>query len=272
MMNDKRLLGMVLSAGLLLGATTVAPELRAQGKAKAGAVAAEAPTTKKPIAPAMAGVVWGMSSKQVAEQIDKVLDEDYRPLYKGVQPGVKEKELDAQLAEDKSQFRRSRIDFGKLPTGVDATPLKGEYTYNNAETMMTLHRKGATTYAFFIQDKLWKLIEEHKLSDTHPLGKTYPEAVVKSSTSYGVAGRVLTPDANRSAVEVDWKDSTTHLRIIQRGDAAAAIAYEDNATLSNLNALRPNKAVVDDGIDPAVAAIMHGSGSSDPGPKKDKKK
>jgi hypothetical protein len=274
-MNAKRLLGTLLAVGLALAAMP-ATDVLAQGKKpkKEEGPAPEPPLVKKAINFNLAGVTWGQSPKQVADAIDKILDEDYRPLYQGVQPGIRMKELDAQLAEDKAAFRRSRIDFGKLPTGVDATPLRGEYTYNNRETLMTLFRKGENTHFFYIQDRVWKIIEEHKnLDEKSPHGKSYSEAVIKVSTAYGVAGRVLPPDANRMALEVDWKDATTHLRAIQRSDAWIAYAYEDNATVANLASLRPNKPVDDNGIDPDVAAAVRGK-SPDPGPppKDDKKK
>jgi len=272
-MNAKRLWGALLTVGLCLAAATQATDVHAQRRGKKDdAAAAEPAATKKAIALSLPGITWGQSPKQVADTIDKILDEDYRPLYKAVQPGIRMRELDAQLAEEKAEFRRSRIDFGKLPTGVDATPLRGEYTYNNKEALYVLSRKGLTTNLFFIQERLWKIIEEQKLNDSHPLGKTYPEAVVKLSTNYGAAGRVQQPDGTtRLSVEVDWKDATTHLRAIQRSDAWVGLAFEDNGTLQNLASLRPNKAVQDDGIDPDVAAAIRGK-SPDPPPKDDKKK
>ncbi|MFT3776355.1 MAG: hypothetical protein QM820_64245 [Minicystis sp.] len=272
-MNAKRLLGTLLTAGLMLAVAAPATDVHAQGrKKKEEGPAPEAPSVSKAIKLPLAGITWGQSPKQVAEAIDKILDDDYRPLYQGVQPGIRMKELDAQIAEDKSAFRRSRIDFGKLPTGVDATPLRGEYTYNNRESLLILTRKGMVTNFFFIQDKLWKIIEEHKLGDAHPLGKTYPEAVVKMSTNYAVPGRVLPPDGTRYVTEVDWKDATTHLRAIQRGEAAMGLAFEDNATLGNLASLRTNKPVDDNGIDPDVAAAVRGKSPEPPPEKKDEKK
>jgi len=274
-MKAKRLLGAFLAVGLGLVTMAATPPVLAAGKPKEAAPApqTEAPKVNKSIAFPIAGVIWGMSPKQVATAIDKLIDDDYRPLYKEVQPGVKMKALDAQLAEDKSQFLRGRIDFGKLPTGIDATPLRGEYTYQNKESLMTLNRKGQATHFFFIQDKLWKVIEEVKLSDAYPLGKTFPEVAIKLSAKHGVPGRVLQPDANRSSVEIDWKDASTHLRVIERSDTAVALAYEDNGTIGNLSALRSFKPVADDGIDPIVAAAMRGA-SPDQGPpeKKDDKK
>ena len=270
-MNAKRLLGALLCAGLSLGVASQAADVHAQGKKKADAPATDPPVTKKAITLTLTGVSWGMSPKQLGDNYDKILDEDYRPLYKAAQPGVAMKELDAQIAEDKSAFRRSRIDFGKLPTGLDASPLRGEYTYNNHEALYSFVRKGETAYFFFIQERLWKIIEEHKLNDASPLGKTYPDVVVKLSATFGVPGRVQAADGvSRNAVEVDWKDATTHLRIIQRSDTAAAFAYEDNGTLANLASLRTSKPTDDNGIDPDVAAAMHPN-APDP-PAKDPKK
>ena len=262
-MKAKRLLGTILAGGLGLLAVTSSSDALA-GKKPAAEAAPPAvmvtPMTKKAIVITPADLKWGMNQKQVAGVVDKVLDEDYKPLYQKTQPGVRMKELDAQLEEAKSTFRRSRIDFGKLPTGVDASPRKGEYTYLNKESMMSLERPGhPTRYFFFIQDKLWKFIDEYPLSESSTLGKTWQDAVIKLATQiYGAAGRVQDADyaIGRNAMEVDWKDSAVHVRVIQRSDTALAIAYEDLATLGNLASLRPNKPVVDDGIDPAVAAAV----------------
>ncbi len=265
-MKAMRFLGTVVAVGLGFVIAASPGDALAQKKKKeapaAPVVAAEPPMTKKPIVLPFKDVAWGQSPKQVAAAIDKVLDEDYKPLYQKTAPGVKMKALDAQLEEDKSAFRRSRIDFGKLPTGIDSTPLKGEYTYMNKESLLTLTRKGSATHFFFIQDKLWKVIAEIKLDDSSPYGKNFQEAVVKlvSPKAYGVPGRVLDVDYDkgRNAVEVDWKDANSHIRVIQRSDTAVAFAYEDLATLGNLSSLRANKPVVDDGIDPEVKAAIRG--------------
>ena len=91
---------------------------------------------------------------------------------------------------------------------------------------------------------------------------------------YGVPGRVLAADyeKGRPNTEVDWKDATSHLRVIQRSDTALSLAYEDNATLGILPTLRTAKAEKDDGVDPAVAAIMRQGGDDKGPPKKDEPK
>ncbi len=263
-MNAKRLLGALLSAGLTLAVAAQATDVLAKGK-KEDPAPTTPPVTKKAISLTLNNVIWGISPAQLADRIDKIIDDDYRPQYKEVQPGIRMKELDAQVAEDKAEFRRSRVDFGKLPTGLDAGPLKNEYTYNNKEALMSFTRKGELTYFFFIQERLWKIIEEKKLAEGHPLGKTYQDAVVKLSTNYGVPGRVTATGSTSGATEVDWKDANSHLRAIQRGESAVALAYEDNGTLGNLSSLRSNKPTADNGIDPDVAAAIRGP-DKDPGP------
>lgn len=271
-MKAKRLLGAFLATGLMTMAAAPTVLAASPPKPAAAPAAAAAPSVKKIDLP-IAGLSWGISPKQVGAAIDKLIEDDYRPLYKDTSPGVKMKALDAQMAEDKDQFRRSKIEFGKLPTGVDASPLRGEYSYNNKEFMMVLTRKGQVTNFFFIQDKLWKVIQEVKFSDASSQGKTLPEVAIKLTGKFAVPGRMLAADANRASMEVDWKDSATHLRLIERSDAAHALAFEDIGTVANLDSLRANKPAQEDGIDPSVAAIMRGADPAPPPPeKKDEKK
>lgn len=269
-MKANRLLGAILAAGLGVSVIGGAADALAEKKPKSGASAAPAadpPDAKKAITLSLPGLAWGQTPKQVATAIDKIFDDDYQVLYKATSPGVKMKALDAQLAEEKDQFRRSRIDFGKLPTGIDSTPLKPEYTYMNKETLMILTHKGRTTNFFFIQDKLWKVIDETAFDEGTPIGKTFADAVVKLATRYGVAGRVLPPDPAKQqfSTEVDWRDGSTHLRAIERSDKAFALGYVDRATESQLTSMRTNKPVDDNAIDPAVAAAMR-KGGDDSGP------
>ena len=261
-MKVNKLWAALLATTFGLAATMTPMVVEAQAKKKAAAAPAMMgpATAKKPIALEPASLKWGMTTKQVGAAIDAQLDEAYKPLYQKVSPGVKMRALDAQLLEDKNAFRRSKIEFGKLPTAVDNGPLRGEYSYLNQEWMLSQTRDGKTRYFFFIQDKLWKIIDEIKLAKGGPLGANFQEAAVKLSTTYGTPGRIIppNPDLGWYSTVIDWKDQASHVRLIERGDAAIAIAYEDNATLGNLESLRPNKPKQEDAIDPAVAAAIRG--------------
>jgi hypothetical protein len=229
------------------------------------------------IEPTSAGLRWGMTVKEAHKAIDQMLDAEYKPRYQAISAGIKMKNLDTQLAEEKAIFKRSRIDFGTLPVALDSTPLAKEFSYRNQESMLTLSRKGETRYFFFIQDRLWKIINEVNLEKKNPYGKTLQEAAVKLSTEYGAAGRVIpaAPEKQIFSTTIDWKDATTHVRLIERHETAIAIAYEDNATLGNIDALRPNKPVVEDDIPADIRALKQDAQAPGPppaAPEKDKKK
>lgn len=266
--------------------------------------AAEPPMAKKAISHGMKGIVWGQSSKTLIEQIEKVIDEEYRPIYAKTSPGVKMKELDAQVSTDKEAFKRSKVEFGKTPTGFDNGPLKPEYTYNNKEMVYVWKKDKKTVYFFFIQDKLWKIIEDRQFVKADPKAAPPPPpppppkakdpkakdapppeppkpgpltdfaaVAVALTSALGVPGRLQAADYSkgRYGQEVDWKDGSTHLRAIDRG-TSYSFAYEDIATLGNLTALRPNKPTQDPDIDPAVAAALGKSEPTPPPPPPPKKK
>lgn len=262
-MNGKKIWCALMALGLGLAAAGASSDAQAadkkgkNDKAAAPATPTDTPVAKKTISYDLTGVTWGQSVKQVTEAVEKILDEDYKPLYAKVSPGVKMKQLDAALAEEKSSFARSIIKFEKIPVALDSGPLKGEYTYNNKEAKMELARKGVTIHFFFIGDKLWKLLIERKLGEKEAAGKDFTDAVAKVAKDLGGAGRVQAADAAKGLnfQEVDWKDTTTHLRLIDRGAAMVVFAYESATILSSLASLRVNKPAPVNEIDPAVAAI-----------------
>ena len=82
----------------------------------------------------------------------------------------------------------------------DNTPLAGEYTYRNKETLMMVDRAGKVRYFFFIKGRLWKIIDVLSVGEKSSWGKSFDEAVIKLVKHYGVAGRVL--DAHHAAAEI----------------------------------------------------------------------
>lgn len=257
--NARRLsrFGLAAALGLLVGlgaATEAEAQKKPAKKADAGPAATPA-ATKRPIRIFPKSLAWGMNHKDVAKAYDKVIDDEFKPRYKRVSPGVQMQALDAEVLEAKNVFRRSRIDFGKTPTGLDATPLRPEYTYQNKESLLNYAREGKQRYFFFIQDRLWKIVDEHQLGPKSPFGKSFEEAVVAISKGLG-PGRVIPPDPDkgRYVTEVDWQDQTTHLRAVERGETSFALIFEDAATASNIANLRTNKPKDESTVDPVVAA------------------
>lgn len=246
-----------------------APAKAKPGDKKPAAAAAEAPTTKKAVSIQPSELAWGIDKKRLAAIYDKVIDDDYKARYQKAQPGPQMDRLDAEVAEKKSEFRRSQIDFGTVPNGLDATPLRPEYTYNNKESMLEIERAGKTRYFFFINDKLWKIIDAVKLGEKSSWGKTFDEASAILNKHYGVDGRARAADeaAGRPFNELDWKDTQTQVRAVDWGGDAFAIAFQDSATVSQLPTLRKNKETTGKQVD---AKVKDASSKKDP-PKDDKK-
>ena len=213
------------------------------------------------------GLHFGMAPAEVVEFYGRVFDQDYVPIYKRTPIGVKMKEVDAALADEKAAIGRSEVNFGAIPTGIDNTPLKGEYSYNNKESMMSVLRQGVTRYFFFQNKRLWKVYDAVPLREGGDLGATYANAVAALNKRFGVGGRSLPQDYEhgRSFPETDWVDSTTHVRAIDRSyDKVLGLVYEERVTGDRLAALRATQKNDDGSIDPQIKAFTSGGPVSDP--------
>jgi len=266
---------LAMSVGLatpLLTTEAFAQGAPAKGKPKdkKPAAPAEAPTIPKPVSIKPEGLAWGIGWRKLAEVYDKVIDEDYKPKYRKVQPGPATERLDAEVAEKKAEFRRTRTEFNNTSTGYDSTPLLTEYSYNNKEALMVFTRAGKTRYFFFIGDKLWKIIDVEKLGEKQRWGKTFDEGVAKINKAYGVDGRVREADAanGRPFKEADWKDAVVQVRAIDWGGDQFAIGFQESATVANLPNLRKNTKKDATRIDDKVKD----AGKKQPEPPKDDKK
>lgn len=249
------------------------PALDAAPKKKAKAVAAAAaPAETKETIVLDPHVPFGLTPTTLATHYDRILENDFKPLFKGVGVGVRMAELEAELGERKAEFRRSRVDFERVPTAYDNSPLRGEFTYDNGESLMSITRSDQTRHFFFIKGHLWKIIDELALGEKSPWGATLDSATARLAATYGAEGRKLEPsqEAGRTSVEFDWADATTHLRAVDRGGARFALIAEDKATLEKLPSLRTVKPTDAAELDPSVAAAIRRPEAAEP-PKAEKK-
>ena len=217
----------------------------------------------------MDGLRWGMSHAEVTKTFTEnggVIWKDYDEKLAKARVGPEMTAIENEREQAKQAFGRSFIEFKDTPTGYDATGIKGEYTYRNRESLMWITRQGKKRYFFFINDRLWKIYDEVPLAESGALGKTYLDAVNTMNGKLGAQGRIQGADPAKgiNATTVDWKDGSSHLRVVDRsGERVVAVVMEDNGTLGNLASLRPNKAEDPTAIDPTIAAVTKG-GLSDP--------
>lgn len=232
---------------------------------------------KKKIALSPAGLKWGMSAEALAKVYDKVFDKEFVPLYQKVSPGPRMDALDAELETKKSVLRRNKILFGTLPTGIDQSELKGEYSYGNGESMTrTTLRTGTTRNFFFFADKLWLIYDEHKLREGGPYGASFEEALKILTKRFGeVAPQIVEPDyaRGRNFTEARWTDGSLVVRAINREHGkVVGMAYADANIWNNLSSHRKNRVEDPHALDKDVAAATRKEEPKPPPEEKKKKK
>jgi len=250
----QRLFVTLFALGMASSALVVEPRV-AEGKDKPAA-AGTAGTIEKAIGLSPKGLRWALTLEGVAKIYDKVFEEEYLPLLKKADPGNEMQALEDEQKTKQGILRRGRIDFGNVPTGVDQSPLKGEYSYNNAESMATLRlRSGTERHFFFFSDKLWKVYDEHKLTKGGTLGENFAEATKILSKRFGVPGKLVPADYDKGQPydEMQWKDPEKTIRAIDRGNVLGMV-YADRSVADNLAQYRKNKAEDLHAMDKDVAA------------------
>jgi hypothetical protein len=224
------------------------------------------------------GLRWGLSLEAIAKLYDGVIEQEMLPLFRKAQPGLELDALNEEQKNRKGALRRSRIDFGATPTGVDSSALKGEFSYNNGESLaiITLPKSGTKRHFFFFNDKLWKIYDEHKLKKDGNLGENFQEAVKALAKRFGAAPRMIPADYDKGRPfdEAEWKDPDKIIRAVDRGQTLAVV-YSDRKVQEDLPRYRKAKAT--DGpepIDKDVAAVTKKADEPKPGDKgaKDKDK
>lgn len=240
------------------------------GGGQKGSVPGEAPSAPGVAQMLDGGLKWGMSKEEVVKAhtaVNGILWKEYDARLAKASVGPQMKALEQERDSAMRAFERTWVEFEGNPTGYDATGLKAEYTYKNKEALLQLQRNGKTRFFFFIQNRLWKIYDAVPLGDAGPLGKTFVDAVNTTNGKLGVNGRIVPPDAaqGRPQTTVDWRDQTSHMRVVDRsGEGIAGVAVEDLSTVNNLASLRSVKEANPLDIDPTIAAVTKGDNRVDP--------
>jgi hypothetical protein len=218
------------------------------------------------------GFSWGMNHKQVVDVYNKnggLFDQEANTILARLQNGSRaQQNAEAERDSKKGAFAASYVVFGSTPTGYDALPVNGEFSYRNKEAIQVVDHDGARRYFFFIGDpneRLYKVWEEYPLGEGSPIGKSFADVATKFNVALGVPGRDRGPDPDkgRNFRTIDWNDASTTLRLVDLGAVKVAVVLEERATVSALPQLRANKADDPFAIDPSIQAVTSGS-RSDP--------
>ena len=254
-----------------MGGAALAPasvDAAAKGKGKKP----PAGTLEKKITVAPDGVRFGMTLEHLAKVYDQYFDAMYLDRYKKADPGIRQERLDNEVNERKQLLRRSRIDFGGIPTGVDNTALKGEYSYGNGESMSHVVINGdVRRNFFFFSDRLWKIYDEYPLRNGSELGLTFEDAVGRLTARFeSEPERIEQDPANGQPFEeARWTGPTMIIRVLNR-EPTLAVVFIDKSVQDSLSSRRKSRMANPQAIDRDVSAIVRDKNPS--GPAKDEKK
>jgi len=247
----------------------------ALAKPAAGGKSAQPAVLKNDIRLTPERIRWGLSLQQVAKIYDDAFDVQYAPVYKRTDPGVEMQAIDAEVADKKELIRRMRVDFGVTPTGVDQGPLRGEYSYNNGESMTHTQLPGGTQrYFFFFNDKLWKVYDEYKLGSK--LGTSWSAAISALTELFGGPPKIVEADPQHGKRdEAIWNTQSMQIRAVNREDQKiVAVAFADRSIQDDIATHRPNRLGSPDAMDSQVrdATTHEPAAAPKPGAGKSKKK
>ena len=265
----------ILAGGLMLACAATAsaqPARKKKAEVKVEAKVDEnaTPTTKARIKLEPEGVKWGMTQADLESVVDGFIDASAKKEYERAVSGPALRDLETRVSQQKSGFRRTKVDLVVAPTGLDQSPIAPEFSKGNGELLMRHdHAPGQRIWFFFIGGRLWKTLEEVNLVDKGPYGKDIGDAAKKIVDSVGgTMPRAVAADPAKGQYYdvVDWQDGTTHLRVWDRG-GTVMIVREDKSIVGNLPNLRKNKVGGQAALDSQVAAALR---APDPPPPPEK--
>lgn len=264
-----------LAAGTFVATAVAAPPgsvaaLQAKEADKKGAKAKNAGLPF----PAPAGLKFGMSPNDLNSFYAGVWKKEFLKLFKKADPS-QHQALEYELEDKKKLLKRNLIEFGKYPTGIDQSPLKGEYSYLNGESMTRFTQGSGTrrNFFFFKSRGLWKVYDEYKLRSGGPLGSSFEESVEVLSKKFDKKPKKLQADyeKGRQFETAEWSDARIIIRAVNRDyQKIVGLVYVDKETEADLDKLRTHKPAADT-LDPAVKAVTSKPKKEEPGDEKKKK-
>lgn len=225
--------------------------------------------------PAPEGLKFGMNPDELSNFYGKIWDKQFLALFKKADPS-QHQALEYELQDKKALLKRNLIAFGRLPTGIDQSPLKGEYSYLNGESMTRFTQESGTrrNFFFFKSRGLWKVYDEYKLRTGGPLGSSYDEAVETLAKKFGKKPKNMDADfeKGRAFQTNEWSDTRIIIRAVNREyQKIIGLVYIDKETEDDLDKLRSHKESKE-ALDPSVKSATHKKEEPKGGDKDKKKK
>jgi len=194
-----------------------------------------------PIATSMGDLRWGLSEHEVSSYAQRELAAQYAAQIAKTKDASKQSQLKSELKKAQSEVEKSLTSFEGGRSRWDSSPIAGEFTYDNSESMLVAKGTSSQDYYFFVNGKLWKIV---KVLDKQAAGGgDFKKFTSVTEDKFG-KGRLkkgeLTP-GHGSTQWLEYLDRNSRLRAADNTGKRGgfALIYEEMATVRELASTRP---------------------------------
>jgi hypothetical protein len=194
-----------------------------------------------PIATSMGDLRWGMSEREVSSYAKRELATEYNAALAKTKDAGQQSKLKNELKTAQSEVDKT-VSFQGGKSRWDSSPIAGEFTYNNEESMMMSKDISGTTYYFFLDGKLWKYV---RVLDKKAAGGDFKKFSKYIEDKFG-KGREKKGEVTPGQGDTHWLEYLDRNSRMRAADdngkrGGYAMIFEEMATVRQLASTRPQK-------------------------------
>jgi hypothetical protein len=193
-----------------------------------------------PIATNMGDLRWGLSEREVGGHAKREIASEFNAALAKTKDAGKQAELKSQLKAAQAEVDRSHTSFDSGKSKWDSSPIAGEFTYNNQESMLVSKDITGTTYYFFVDGKLWKYV---RIMDKSAAGGDFKKFSKYVEDKFG-KGREKSGEVTPGQGATKWLEYLDRNSRMRAADdngkrGGYAMIFEEMATVRALASTRP---------------------------------
>jgi hypothetical protein len=208
-----------------------------------GTVTSRAAAEASSIAVAMGDLRWGLSESEVTSFVKRKLEERYSAQIKKTHDAGKQAKLKSDLKRAQAEVSKGLVEFTGSSSRWDRSPVAGEFTYGNGESMLVAKDEGSENYYFFVSGHLWKWF---KVLDKDAFGHGDFKKFAQSIEGKFGKGRLKKGEVSPGQGDGQWLeylDRNSRLRAADAGSKRGvfALIFEEMSTVRELASTHPTK-------------------------------
>lgn len=205
--------------------------------------AAERTPMSDAVEPALNGIEWGWSRRELTKHHSAKIHRDFRERLHKARDAMTQDAIRHERDQILRRMRESYVEFNGRTTGYDSGFLRDEFTHRNNEAMLRVRGDNGEDYFFFINGRLWKWY--HAFDASVFQGADFEQFTAALARRFG-EGRLRTGALVEHADErqwMEWQDANTRVRAVDNTTFYGfyGLVFEDKATLARLGELRQNR-------------------------------